>query len=50
MVKHTQTIRWQFADELFEYVWQFCDIETYRVKGLVILGDKWHKIGKTQFK
>ena len=26
MVKHTQTIRRQFADELFESVWTFCEI------------------------
>ena len=26
MVKHTQTIRRQIADELFECVWQFCEI------------------------
>ena len=26
MVKHTQTIRRQFADELFECVWPFFDI------------------------
>ena len=26
MVKHTETIRRQFADELFEYVWPFCKI------------------------
>ena len=26
MVKHTQTIRRQFADELFECVWLFCEI------------------------
>ena len=26
MVKHTQTIRQQFTDELFEYVWPFCEI------------------------
>ena len=25
-VKHTQTIRRQFADELFECVWPFCEI------------------------
>ena len=24
MVKHTQTIRWEFADEVFECVWPFC--------------------------
>ena len=26
MVKHTQTIRRQFAEELFECVWPFCEI------------------------
>ena len=26
MVKHTQTIRWQFADKLFQYVWPFCGV------------------------
>ena len=26
MVKHTQTIRRQIANELFECVWQFCGI------------------------
>ena len=25
MVKHTQTIRRQFADELFECAWPFCE-------------------------
>ena len=29
MVKHTQTICRQFADELFECVWPFCDIKIY---------------------
>ena len=32
MVKHTQTIRRQFADELFECAWQICDIGALRVK------------------
>ena len=32
MVKHTQTIRRQFADELFECVWSFYGIGAYRVK------------------
>ena len=32
MVKHPQTIRRQFADELFESVWPFCKIGAYRVK------------------
>ena len=32
MVKHTQTIRRQIGDELFEYVWQFCEIGARRVK------------------
>ena len=26
IVKHTQTIRRQFADEMFECAWPFCDI------------------------
>ena len=26
IVKHTQTIRRQFVDELFESVWPFCEI------------------------
>ena len=26
MVKHTQTIRRQIADEFFECVWPFCEI------------------------
>ena len=26
MVKHTQTIRRQIADELFECVWPFCKV------------------------
>ena len=26
MVKHTQTIRWQFAKELFECVWPYCGV------------------------
>ena len=32
MVKHTQTIRRQFADELFECVRPFCHIGTQNVK------------------
>ena len=32
MVKHTQTIRHQFAYELFEYVSQFCGVGAERVK------------------
>ena len=31
MVKHTQTIRRQFADEFFECVWPFCGICAERV-------------------
>ena len=26
MVKHTETIRREIADELFEYVWPFCRV------------------------
>ena len=33
MVKHTQTIRQQIADELFECVWPFCGVCAERVKG-----------------
>ena len=32
MVKHTQTIRFQFPDELFECVWSFCGVGAERVK------------------
>ena len=32
MVKHTQTIRQQIADELFECVSPFCGIAAKRVK------------------
>ena len=31
MVKHTQTIRRQIADELFECGWPFCEIGAKRV-------------------
>ena len=36
MVKHTQTIRRQFADELFACVWPFCGIGAYRVNGYIV--------------
>ena len=32
MVKHTQTIRRQFVNELFECVWPFYEIGAERVK------------------
>ena len=32
MVKHTQTIRRQFVDELFECVGPFCEIGAQRFK------------------
>ena len=34
MVKHTQTIHWQIADELFECVRPFCGIIV--LKGLIV--------------
>ena len=37
MVKHTQTIRRQFVEELFEFVWPFCEIGTWRVNVFVLL-------------
>ena len=33
MVKHTQTISRQIANELFECVWPFCGIGACRVNG-----------------
>ena len=32
MFKHSQTVRRQFSDELFECVWPFCEIGAERVK------------------
>ena len=37
MVKHTQTIRRQISDELFESVWPFCEIDAKRVKYVYVL-------------
>ena len=37
MVKHTQTIRRQFADELFECVWPFCEIGSKLVSFIAIM-------------
>ena len=37
MVKHTQTLRRQFGDELFECVWPLCDIGAESVKQLSAL-------------
>ena len=37
MAKHTQTIRRQFADELFECVWSFCEIRALGVKSAFAL-------------
>ena len=33
MVKHTQTIRWQLADVLFECVGPFCGVVLKELKG-----------------
>ena len=38
MAKHTQIIRRQFADELFEYVWPFCGVGAQKVKSRTICG------------
>ena len=35
MAKHTQTIRRQYADKLFECVWPFCGIGTYKFRNVV---------------
>ena len=37
MIKHTQTIRRQFADELFERVSPFRDIGAWRVKLMLVV-------------
>ena len=34
MAKHTETIRRQIADELFERVWPFCEIGAKRLNPL----------------
>ena len=35
MVKHTQTIRREIADELFECVWPFCESGVKKVNSVV---------------
>ena len=47
MVKHTQAICCQIANELFECVWPFCGVGTSRVKNAGILENQtkqWIKI------
>ena len=44
MVKHTQTIRRQIADELFESVSPFCEIPAKRVKAI-----NFHKTPRKKF-
>ena len=48
MVKHTQAIRRQFACELFECIWPFCEVGTYRAKQwyyvFTILNEIWSKL------
>ena len=41
MVKHTQTIRRQFADELFECVWPFCGIGAFSLNNSLIVWALW---------
>ena len=36
MVKHTETIRWLTAYELFECVWLFCEVAPKRLKEFLI--------------
>ena len=43
MVKHTQTIRRQFSEELFECVWPFCGVGAQRVKII----SWWDAVSKT---
>ena len=47
MVKHIQTIRRQFADELFEGIWSFCEAGAYRVKNPInSFTSSWYKAGR----
>ena len=59
MAKHTQTIRQQIAEELFECVWPFCEIGAERFNSgsvtlsftqskLIALSAKKKKKGKKQ--
>ena len=41
MVKHTQTIRWQIAYELFECYWPFCGIGAILGLQSATLNLKW---------
>ena len=43
MAKHTQTIRRQIGDELFECIWPFCEIGAYRVKQELYSDEIYHK-------
>ena len=46
MVKNTQTIRRQIADEWFECVWPVCDIGTLRVNKEYIIRRKLNNFFK----
>ena len=46
MVQHTQTIRRQFVDELFECVWPFCEIGAKRVNPWTLQGFSFFEIKK----
>ena len=43
MIKHTQTIHWQIANEMFEFFLSFCEIGVLRVKMNSV------KLNKTNF-
>ena len=42
MVKHTQTIRRQIADELFECVWPFCGVALKGLSELIEFYSPWN--------
>ena len=44
MFKHTQTIRWRFANELLECVWPFCEVGTLKVKNIFSKFDQIYRV------
>ena len=50
MVKHSQTIRQQIADELFESVWPFCEIGAERANIEHTLSRVFNAIDSRQWK
>ena len=45
MAKHTQTIRREIADELFECVWRFYEIAIDAVTDFIQYINSWNQVG-----